>query len=301
VPLKERFLARFVTRFVLRLAISCALLTSALLASRTSFAAGEAAALGSSSPKPRVVVIAPASVPPPFTTDILVSEIVDEMRTSGVVDPVSPRLLTAAQKTCQDDACLAALAAATGAAYVVRFDAVAKADDDYMFQATAWRASSRTPAGHASAECGLCLGEKIRGFARNVAGQIEMAIANDAAVKLTAAAPVTEPSPSAGGVSPLLSTATSERHRWHKAVPWATGAVGVALATGGVVLLAKDGEDSCSSGPCRNVYDTRGLGVALLGAGILTVGIGAVLLYELQGDSVTVALGPGSCGVAGRF
>jgi hypothetical protein len=85
-------------------------------------------------------------------------------------------------------------------------------------------------------------------------------------------------------------------------------AAGAGLLAWGVVWIAVDGDDRCSSGlqsgpSCGRVYDTATAGWFLTGVGVAAVAGGALVVYRSKatGSDVSLSLAPASLMVGGHF
>ena len=121
------------------------------------------------------------------------------------------------------------------------------------------------------------------------------------AVALSAPVPLAAPSPGT-----TLAAADTRRAGWKKPTGVGMVAAGAALLTWGIVWIAIDGNDACSTGgpACATVRDTKTAGWILTATGAAAAAGGTILLLTSRhSESPNVALGatPSSLLLRARF
>ena len=141
----------------------------------------------------------------------------------------------------------------------------------------------------------------IAGGARTALAIVLDAVEKRPAIALSAPAPLAAPSP---GTS--LAAADTHGAGWKKPTGVGMVAAGAALLTWGIVWIAIDGNDACSTSgaACLTVRDTKTGGWILTAAGAAAAAGGTILLQtSRRSDSPNVALGatPSSLLLRARF
>ena len=106
---------------------------------------------------------------------------------------------------------------------------------------------------------------------------------------------------------PPQHSSDSQPRSWKKRTGGALAAAGAGLLAWGIVWIAADGSDACSSVTrpgCGMVYDTKTAGWILAGSGVAAVSAGTILLLTGRTSSsseVAVGVTPTSLLLQGRF
>jgi hypothetical protein len=125
--------------------------------------------------------------------------------------------------------------------------------------------------------------------------------------------------------SRTVAVTQTRQSRGGSVVPGLTvGFAGIAVLTGGIVLLGIDGRGTCSAGDtpvypdpgavirypdpsnhdnfvCRDLYSTKALGITTIGVGVAAVAIGAVLVVRAHEREVQITPTPGGATVGMAF
>jgi hypothetical protein len=213
-----------------------------------------------------------------------------------------------APEECASQECVKRVGSASGATYVLVIDA-AFDQDSFKLHLDMWSASSGDHLDGEGQDCDGCtvndLTKALRDRTTLLCDRVFRAEQSTPTPKLVAPPPV--PSPTA---APALSVTTTVPPPVHQPalqsgkliLGGSLAALGIAGIVTGSVYLHEDGEQTNCESVCRSVYNTRTLGISVLAGGLVAGGIGGWLLWSaLTAHDATVAVGPGSIAIAGRF
>ena len=203
---------------------------------------------------------------------------------------------------CIDRACLKAMAVKSGATDVLIAVGGQNALHGYHVELRIWNVSSDRD-DRSTAECNVCTADQIVETVSSSVGHLL-----DRVPVLHVSLP--PPSAPVANVAPPPSVAITVPPPAHQPelltgkliLGGSLAVLGIAGIVTGSVYLHEDGEQTNCESVCRSVYNTRTLGISVLAGGLVAGGIGGWLLWSaLTTHDTTVAVGPSSIAIAGRF
>jgi hypothetical protein len=205
-----------------------------------------------------------------------------------VAKPSGPAALPA--EGCTTPACLSGAARATGAAYLLRA-AVEEEGRSYTFKLEMLDGQSGAVLAQRENRCEICTDAEALEIANAAASALKAqalkksggvpppgpTVTPVAAPEQLAASPAHVPAPTTGASatpgSELATGSANERSSTRTAMSWVSVGIGVAAIAAGSVLMYINDRGTCTlvdmQENCRNQYQTKTGGIALLGAGVL--------------------------------
>jgi hypothetical protein len=201
--------------------------------------------------------------------------------------------------SCGETSCLAELARTAGADALIVARGGRSAERDYHVELALWQPSSAQVI-PAVADCTFCTGPQM---AEAVVKATRPLLDRIVASGITTAA---NPPPSPAGTAPAILPPSDklDAHGGRRILGWSLVGLGAATAIAGSIIWNLDGKGTdCGAGSsCRNVYDTRTEGIALVAVGAVGAGAGLWLVLDPLGRrDLAVTVGPSGASVAGRF
>jgi hypothetical protein len=201
---------------------------------------------------------------------------------------------------CELGDCLPQIAAASGAALVLRVDAK-YANETFKLGVELWDSDQGKLLGREERDCPICDEQDLWGSAALLAqGLLDRALQEPDAPVAKAAPPKTNAEPPAR--TPLAPSNTRAEHPGALVgyAGLALAVVGASFLVAGVYYIAVDGKPACDG--CGRERDTAKYGrpMAVAGGVALAGGLG-LLLWRFWPSAPEVSVGPSGISVAGRF
>ncbi len=204
---------------------------------------------------------------------------------------------------CDVPACLPQIAAATGAALVLRVDA-RFAKESFALVVELWSSDDRKLLGREGRDCPICDEQDLWGSAALLVQGLLDRVLRDSKPSPVEPEPVST-STQASRPQPALAPAAGAESsgRWAGRAGYAglsLAVAGAAVLGAGIYYVAIDGDHACQRCDWLNDTMNDGQRLAIGGAAILAVGAG-LLLWRFWPAAPAVSLGPSGVLVAGHF
>jgi hypothetical protein len=220
--------------------------------------------------------------------------------------------LTAEDAACTDAACFAAIAKRVGATHVMVVQGVAN-PAGYRLTLDVRDGETGRSLGSDGKDCELCAEDQFVPTVQEKVGKLWTRVMQEQAPP--PAEETTPPPPPARHMVPVRDTerppgldVSSTPPWWKQPTPMmgiGFGAVGLLAAGFGVYYIAQDGKtvESTPSGKGVILRDTGKWGWSLLGVGVVSIAAGSAMVIwgRDDGSNVSVAVGPRSLGLQGKF
>ena len=192
---------------------------------------------------------------------------------------------------CETPTCRIAIAEATGARYLMR-GSVQTMGRNYTVHLEMIDGTTGTVIGVREDRCEICTENEAYETASVTASALKAEVVkrpaapgDGAEARKIAVTDVAYPAVKDAPTAPMVSASGSppDREAPPRMRPWGWAAIGAGAAAlaAGIVLVAIDGHGTCGADPpdqCKNMYTTRGGGIALITGGALGAVLGTTLL-----------------------